>query len=351
MEEPIDALTFRTAWKLTEVLWRSRTPILRFAFTASDCRTSTALLDVSKQALSCILIGGSLLTQLIVSANASDSKLKIVREVVLQSSPAGAVIEPNVISRADDGGFIVAGSIRSRRQAWASKVDAEGKSLWSYVTAPQLSLPIGDGAEFYGAATMPDGTTYLCGFMPRAPDAYAPALLVHLDREGRMLDERRIVPEGHSERGYAGFYDCARWQGGVAMVGAAFNVIRTASWPDTPNPVVDRYYFVLGLNEVGTVVWERHIPTTFNAIDEVGPLLTMRDSSLVFSASRIDATEFFRVSSTGKLIAQGKTAGLFRFERPIAPDNLLRLFGYMEDGVASTIWLDQNLLKTNRLIS
>ena len=82
-----------------------------------------------------------------------------VREIIIPDQLTGAVLTPQAMTRASDGGFILAGRINSTQEAWATKTDAQGKVLWRYQIKVRDNLPIGHGAEFRGVAGMG------CGFL------------------------------------------------------------------------------------------------------------------------------------------------------------------------------------------
>jgi hypothetical protein len=264
--------------------------------------------------------------------------LVLTREVVIQREGAFPD-KPNIITRANDGGFILAG------RPWAIKTDSDGKVLWRYVRDKFR-------ADYTGAVEMPDGTTYLCGnmYIPDAGKEYKPTILTHLDASGLLLNEQIIVPQKKTEHGLSYFDSCVGWGGGLAIVGHVSNAIRQASGTGSTftMPVREDYYWFLKLDSSGKVQWEQHIPTTFNNIEGVRSLLVAPDSSLVFAGYRLDQTELFRVSITGDVVAKKLLPGYFQFLRPVVPDGMLKIFGGTNKlFVIST--LDNQLEETHRV--
>lgn len=251
---------------------------------------------------------------------AAAAQLLLTREVII-SQPRGASLLPNAIARADDGGYIIAGRINAAQAAWAAKTDAQGQVLWQYQTRVRDKLPIGQGAEFDGVAAMPDGSSYLCGHMPRTPGLFMPGLLTHLDPAGHVLSERLVIPLEESGPGVAYFFDCVRWGDGVAVVG------RLLKFPEKGRR--ENLYLVVALGPSGDTKWEKLIPTTFDAIGDVGPSLVTAKSKLVFCGGRANlGTELFRVSETGELEIRKKLSGQFALVRPVTTDGSLQLYGY-----------------------
>jgi hypothetical protein len=274
------------------------------------------------------------------------TEVAVSHQVILKDEVTHFVLQPNAMARVDDGGFVIAGRINGAQQSWATKTDSEGKVLWRYVTGLRDKLNIGQAAEFNGIVAMPDGTTYLCGNLPRPPGKYSPGLLTHLDRMGQVLSERLMFPNEVPEHGLAYFTDCVRWGEGLAIVGRVEHIVRPALGINLPTS--EKFYWLLALDSAGNVKWEKLIPTTFGTIDEVEPLLVTADNSLVFSGRRIFQTELFRVSVTGDVQAKLLLAGQFRLVRPVVDDGILQVSGYTESGVSATITLDDGLAEVQR---
>lgn len=273
--------------------------------------------------------------------SASAGALSIIREVTLESESAGFVMNPNTVVRANDDGFVIAGGISGTQQAWATKIDPAGQIVWQYLTNLRDKLPIGVGAEFNGAVAMPDGTTYLCGRLPRPPNVYAPALLTHIDVTGHLLSERLMVPEQSSSNGVANFLTCIRWGDDIAVIGTVHQTLRVAS--GSAMPIAENLYWVLAVDPEGKVKLDKLLPTTFDKIDAVGPALIGVGSNLIFSANRTLSTELFQVDMTGGVKIRERISGQLRIVLPFAEDGIIQLFGYDANGHSEILTFDDQL--------
>jgi hypothetical protein len=293
-----------------------------------------------------------------------ENLLKPVLELeVLLKTEREAVMQPFVMAQADDGGFIIAGSMSATKQGWAAKTDAKGAVLWNYFVdlrdedkaafARQLIV----NAEFRGTAPLPDGSVYLCGSMPRPPGTYSPGLLTHLDAKGRVLSERLIFPEQKTERGVAHFYDCVRWEDGVAILGDIVGWVRDPeqSTEKGPRPNYKRLslYWLLVLDAAGNVKWERQIPTNDGRSANPGEMGLMADgSSLVFSSYSGLNTEVVRVSASGEVQARKQLPNSgFKLVHSVVPDGIiqiLRSFSSKGPVGLTAITLDERLEEVGR---
>lgn len=263
-------------------------------------------------------------------------ELVLTREVIIKDE-SGFVPEPHVMSRTDDGGFIIAGSLG---RAWAIKIDAAGKVLWRNLQDKPLAGG-GYAAVFTGAVAMPDGSTYLCGNTSFPPSVYTPSLLMHLDATGQLINEQLYIPKNRTEHGLSNFDSCTRWGDKLMLIGHIFQFNNSKDFLKND----ENYYWLLMLDTSGKIVWEKQIPTAFDTIERAKSILMASDSSLVLAGYRIDKTELFRISVTGKLIAKKKPLdGFFEFARPVVPDGVLQLYGLNQtDKVFELITLDDRL--------
>lgn len=248
-------------------------------------------------------------------------ELILTREVIIKDE-SGLLPEPQVISKTEGGGFVIAGSLG---RAWAVKTDAAGKVLWRHLQ----DKPLADGGyatTFTGAVSMPDGSTYLCGNMYEPPAGYTPSLLMHLDAAGHVINEQLFVPQKRSERGLGYFDSCIRWGDGIAIVG---HVLHVGGHVDGLEPNIDQCYWLFMLDANGKVKWEKQIPTT-SGISRAKSLMVAPDSSLIFVGDEMGETELFRISETGELAATKKLIGSFQFVRSVAPDGILQVYGYVD---------------------
>jgi len=268
---------------------------------------------------------------IVMMNSATAQEVTLSREAIIRGNPPDVVLQPKAIVRSDDGGFIIAGQINARQQAWAAKTDGNGNVLWRYEANVKDELPIGDGAEFNGAVVMPDGSTYLCGSMPRPRGERPPALLTHLDKEGRLVFERLVFPQKMAKHGNVSFLDCIRWGDGLVLLG------RVRQYPEPGKD--ESFYWLLALDAQGGMKWESLIPTTFDTIDEAGSLLATEDS-LMFSGNRFPKTELFRVSRAGELETRKIVGGQFRFVHPTSNDGIVQIFGHTSKGTAALITIN-----------
>src|ERR1700733_14944543 len=106
-------------------------------------------------------------------------KLTVTKTVYLED---GANVGPAAIVRTHDNGFIIAGEIQEKfphnePNAWAIKVNNEGKVIWQYVSPmhDNASVALGWGSSYGSVAIMLDDSIFLCGSVSGS------ALLAHLD--------------------------------------------------------------------------------------------------------------------------------------------------------------------------
>ena len=126
----------------------------------------------------------------------SAEQLTVGQEVFVER---GVIPKPNVIVPANDGGFIIAGEIAARHQAWALKIDAHSNVAWRYVANRMDVFPpadFGSRPDYAGAAVMTDGSVFLCGTMVRPPHMGIPGLITHLDKNGGVLFQKIMSPMG-----------------------------------------------------------------------------------------------------------------------------------------------------------
>ena len=239
-------------------------------------------------------------------------------------------IKPLAVAQTNDGGLIIAG--RAGSAAWAAKTDVNGKVLWNYYARSKNKAQAGLGAdrfspEFLDAVSMPDGSIYLCGYKPSAPNAYAPGLIAHLDSQGQVLAEQLVIPQNRPERGIARLDRCARWGDGIVFQGHLVDWSRGFNGAFSRNDL----YWLLVLDAGGNVRWEKLFPMSSDLAgsDEFSPLLVMTDSSLVFSSHKNASTELIQVSSKGELLASKQLPGRFQIVEPVAPDGKLQVLGWL----------------------
>jgi hypothetical protein len=241
-------------------------------------------------------------------------------------------LNPLVTVRANDD-FVVAGNSTASRSAWAAKMSPAGDLIWTYTEG----LFAADIAAFRGASfsprfadavAMPDGSTYLCGSLPRPPAEYAPGLLVHLDSKGRLLAKYFVLPLMRNTHGIARFSSCIRWGDGVAILGDVWHSVR-AGEDNAPNPSGPAYWLVI-VDGNGQIVTDAQIrPSVDLAAFDVGPIVSVPNSgtSILFGVTDNHVSEFIRANVHGKVEAVRRLAGRFVIVRPVLADGLLQIYG------------------------
>jgi len=278
-----------------------------------------------------------------MSYAAAAGDIVVGREVILKDEVYGAyVIQPNAITRAGDGGYVIAGRIMAHQSAWAIRTDPQGKVLWRHDTLIRDKLPIGQGAEFTGATEMDDGSFLLCGNMPSAHSR--PALLVHLDAAGQGISEKLVSPKDRDGAElFNGWFDqCLRWGDGAVVIGR----VRLAFPPVPPSPrrVSKEYYWLLKIDPKGDIVWERLIPPEVdNAIDGVWSALSATDGTLAFTGHSNQKTELLRTGMTGEVLTRRQFPHRYLLVKSLVPDNRLRIFGGNREDIQELLTLDDQL--------
>jgi hypothetical protein len=262
------------------------------------------------------------------------------REVLIRNEQNDH-IEPWAMERATGGGYILAGSAGER--GWAAKTDANGKVLWNYYTSlreQKVSIP-GQGyspvgvPEYRGAVSMPDGSVFLCGHIPRSTRSGKPdGLITHLDSNGHLLKEDLIAPE---ERSIYTFEGCVRWRGGVAIIGSGMHFLPPANAQS--GPTTESYYWLVFLDSSGKIRWKKVIMSSFLSF---GPstgsiVLLAHESELIFSASDNKDSEVIKVNSNGELLARKQIHGQYRLVHSIEPSKLLQIWGTESNKPISTL--------------
>lgn len=208
---------------------------------------------------------------------------------------------------------------------------------------------------------MPDGSVWLIG---STIDANARVgLLVHLDRDGKVLAERSIRPPQDSPSSL--LLDCVRWADGVAIVGttgirkSTSEPSATIGAPKSTQVSWNLAYWVLALDAHGSTAFESVIPTEQETFVIPGGLtLLAAESSLVMSATTNVMTEVLRVGPTGAVEARKQfPTGYLGLVRPVVPDGKLQLLGTFVTAANSApsvvrhqvlITLDEHLAEVHR---
>lgn len=177
------------------------------------------------------------------------------REVLLEAA------HPNVIVRAPDGGYVIAGY--ADYSAWATKVDEAGKVIWRHELAGSTVSPGGGGTEYRGITFLRDGTVLLCGSLdvsvptPESRGLKFSAeylgLLTRLNVRGEMIGKDTLLApqliKGADHRGLNYFDQCATTETGVIVVGRGAR--RNGA---TTGPMASSFNWLVSLDSGGKVV-------------------------------------------------------------------------------------------------
>jgi hypothetical protein len=204
-----------------------------------------------------LLLMGLTMTSLMPNQAAAADHIQIVREVVLESGHSAMAKQ---LAPTNDGGIIVAGSF-SNWKPWATRVDAEGKVRWRYLPEMKQSQPGADDAGYETAATLPDDTTVLSGYMyvrnPTKAGSDVVGLLTHLDRTGKVISHRELYPQG--DHGLSSNYlrRSVPWGDGVVVIGDTGRARKVAG-----DYVQKNFFWLIALDAKGEIKWEKLIPNT-----------------------------------------------------------------------------------------
>lgn len=268
--------------------------------------------------------------------------LSVTKTVYLEK---GSVVDPLTIVRTHDNGFIIAGSIDRRDQpksAWATKTDSNGNVVWRYFV-PRIDNPAygqisyGLTPHYSSVAVMPDNSAFLCGGMPGIK--VGSGLLTHLDKDGKVLSEKLISPEGLNG---GGAYSCAAWRNGVLFLGGTARFERVKPTESHPLPYNQQvFYWIVFLGADGKKKWEKLVPVSEKIIgspNEVSQLQLTSDGGLVFVATRNGiGSEIIHINTTGEVTASKFFDEPLRLIRPIGDDKNI--------GVISTTTMNSSAKK------
>jgi hypothetical protein len=254
-----------------------------------------------------------------------------------------------MVAAGSDSSTIVAGA--SGYGGWAAKFDAKGQTVWDYKIGLQdeYKYPIPE-AQFRGAAAMPDGSVFLCGFMPRPQGSTAASLmLVHLDASGRPLSEAYLAPDSRTNPGMQarGAAACVRSGDAVVVWAEAWRVIRSAG----VRPRTENFHWVFAVDSAGQTKWETLIPILLGNGISAGPvILEAVGPGLIFSVSNNEQTELMTMGEGGAVKSHRKIPGRFVPVRPLAVGGTIQLYGTLDNDVKPVVvTLDHQLAEVSRV--
>jgi hypothetical protein len=286
--------------------------------------------------------------------------------VLIVAAPSGAV-EQSMLTRevmleidADPWAMVAAGGDGSSSMivagnsgydAWGAKFDTRGQKVWDYRLGlqDQFKYPI-PVAQFRAAASMPDGSVFLCGSMPRPQGSTASQLmLAHLDANGRPLSETFPTPDSRTNPGVQanGAAACVRCDDGIVVLAEVWRIIRSAG----VRPRSERFYWVFAVDPAGKIKWETQIPMLLgNGFDPKMVILASAGPRAIFSASNNEKTEVVTMGEGGAVKSQREIPGRFVLVRPVSVDGTIQLFGTVDNQLQPVVvTLDDQLAEVSRV--
>jgi hypothetical protein len=222
---------------------------------------------------------------------------------------------PYAITKRADGGFIIAGNMGS---AWAVRTTSQGAVVWKFDEE--------DGAsEFRGIVTLADGSTLLCG----NADHGLIGLVVIVSAEGRVLEERRLLPSEYKDSWSTGSFDhCMPWGDGIALLGTATVAIegtnRGLGW-------------LVKLDKNGQKQWEKYA-RDFVASDAV---VTDDQALVIVRPDQTGGANVVRLDASGQKIAERAFKGDLNFLHALTPTDAVTVIRY--GGKVRLLTLDRQL--------
>lgn len=262
------------------------------------------------------------MASLLLGAGCSEAEtppddVKIVREEQIGTSFA---VQPQVITRAPNGDYVVAGAATPHARLWAMRLDPSGRAQWQYASSPVA--PVAGTQGFLGAAVLPDNSTVLCSELVLHPPKQV-GWVVHLDRNGNELSATSIEPRNVQPSDFIRLKRCLRWGEGVALLGSVIRDNKAIGW-------------LVKLDSAGRFMWEKLGPE--GLIDSV----ETSDHELLLASSNGFVTYLQRVSGEGVVVTQGKVSGEAHFVRPVAEANEVKVMSIDPDGETRLWTLDRD---------
>jgi hypothetical protein len=210
--------------------------------------------------------------------------------------------------------------VGSKGRAWATRVDSEGRVQWRHEAFVGERV----GGEYTGAAVLPDDSVILCGYQNVLTDALhkTAGLLTHIDKAGRVIDERLIEPNDGRPHWSSHLNACVLVGDDVVVIGDSYGSERP--WPVS-------FGWILTLDAKGKIKQEKYSPVTTSYINH--PILrVMADRNTVFNtgispseSGMLDAVRVVRADSNGIITAQAIIPGTAIQVVPTVPDTVIRL--------------------------
>jgi hypothetical protein len=299
----------------------------------------TPLSDITQQtrpvSTSCVVAAIALCVMAIGAchkANSPDqSRSLVIEEEFLIREAKG---RPEAITRTASGGFVVVGVAAS---AWAAATDANGQFLWKYTVPTDPNVHFLIQSTFHGVVPLPSGGVLACGELFTS-DNRQRSIIVILDGEGKLVEQRTILPKDDPSTRSSSFLSCAAWGDGFVLSGR---------WYDEKKR--QAYYWLLKLDKDGVREWEKlgdELPG-FDAAVNGDQNLTV-----VGIPVHAGAVQIARFNSKGDLLATRMTE--FReahVVRSVDPTNEVKVIGYNSGshGVLLTLTGDLHDIRSKRI--
>jgi hypothetical protein len=233
---------------------------------------------------------------LIGACDSTHGGIVVDREAVLK----GVGGQPNVITRGPDGGFVVAGI---SGVAWAVGVSAKGDVLWKHTDARDTRINSTQESTYVGAVPLSNGNTLLCGDKYIVTDVGMQnrALVSILDKDGQVVDQRLMLPNGDSKYFSAAFTQCFAWGDGIALIGGGTSQKAGGGSEPTSHPT----NWIVKLDKNGAMEWERADSETPGDV-----AVEVANHNLVFLSGGVgDSDErIVRINQKGDVVARGGTS-------------------------------------------
>jgi hypothetical protein len=266
-------------------------------------------------------------------SNPMQNEVSVQTGIITSPENTNVAIEVYAISK-NQGGWIIAGGLTATKQAWAAAVDDHGAKRWEYTRGlleddkPHLANRLSTRPEFRSAVSVPGGSHYLCGSMPRRQSSPTAALLTILDDAGKPRRERLIYSATETAELSASLGHCLYSHG--IIVGIGFKSFGFGK---------DEYW-ITGFDLDGATRWEK----TFSAkganpifaIQEIATLAV--GDNIVVSATDNTKTDVFILSPQGILVAHRSMSGRFLLvQQPSVDSNQIELFGTITSGAGMEV--------------
>ena len=246
--------------------------------------------------------------------------LAVDREVLVR----GVVGQPNAITRAANGSFVVAGV---SGVGWAFSTTADGKLLWKYQEAADASSRTPYQSEFRGAVALTNGNVLLCG---ETHSADGGGLIVVLDPSGQVVERRLLFPKQDRRFFSSGFNRCLRWNKDILLMGHANDGVHAgSSW-------------LVGLDQNGAQQWE-----IVSAEVPAGPAVELEGHDLVVMGGAVaGGVRVSRVNQRFETVATrviGGSGFFYALVRSVEPARGVEVVSYDRGGKATLYTLNEDL--------